>query len=85
MPILASIPILVILVLMIGFRWGAARAGAAGYLAAFIVAIVFFGAGADVLAYAHTRALILTVDVLFIIWAAYLLYRVTDEAGEVGS
>jgi lactate permease len=83
MPIIASIPILVILVLMIGFRWGAARAGAAGYLAAFIVAIVFFGAGADVLAYAHTRALILTVDVLLIIWAAYLLYRVTDEAGAI--
>jgi lactate permease len=83
MPILASIPILVILVLMIGFRWGAARAGAAGYLAAFIVAIAFFGAGAEVLAYAHTRAFILTVDVLLIIWAAYLLYRVTDEAGAI--
>jgi len=83
MPIIASIPILVILVLMIGFRWGAARAGAAGYLAAFLVSIVFFGAGADVLAYAHTRAFILSMDVLLIIWAAFLLYRVTDEAGAI--
>ena len=83
MPIIASIPILVILVLMIGFRWGAARAGAAGYLTAFVVAIVFFGADTDVLAYAHTKAFILSVDVLFIIWAAYLLYRVTDEAGAI--
>lgn len=83
MPIIASIPILGILVLMIGFRWGAARAGAAGYLAAFIVAVFFFGAGTDVLAYAHTKAFILSVDVLFIIWAAYLLYRVTDEAGAI--
>jgi lactate permease len=83
MPILASIPILVILVLMIGFRWGAARAGAAGYLAAFFVAVVFFGAGAEVLAYAHTRAILLSVDVLFIIWAAFLLYRVADEAGAI--
>jgi lactate permease len=80
---IASVPILVILVLMIGFRWGAARAGAAGYLAAFFVAVVFFGAGADVLAYAHTKAIILSVDVLLIIWAAFLLYRVADEAGAI--
>ncbi|MGB7874007.1 MAG: L-lactate permease [Anaerolineales bacterium] len=83
MAIIASIPILVILVLMIGFRWGAARAGAAGYLTAFIVSVIFFGASVDVLAYAHTKALILSMDVLFIIWAAYLLYRVTDEAGAI--
>jgi lactate permease len=83
MPIIASIPILVILVLMIGFRWGAARAGAAGYLAAFLVAVLFFGAGADVLAYAHVKAFILSMDVLFIIWAAFLLYRVAEEAGAI--
>ena len=46
MTLIASIPILIILVLMIGFRWGAARSGAAGYLAAFFIAVVFFGAGA---------------------------------------
>jgi len=83
MPIIASIPILVILILMIGFRWGAARAGAAGYLIAFLVAIIFFGANAEVLAYAHVKAFILSADVLFIIWAAYLLYRVVDEAGAI--
>ena len=54
-PIIASLPILIILVLMIGFRWGAARAGAAGYLTAFLIAIIFFGAGADVLAFAHVK------------------------------
>ena len=83
MPFIASIPILVILVLMIGFRWGAARAGAAGYLAAFFVAVAFFGAGPEVLASAHTKAFILSMDVLLIIWAAFLLYRVTDEAGAI--
>ncbi|MEW5829974.1 MAG: L-lactate permease [Chloroflexota bacterium] len=83
MPLLASIPILVILVLMVGYRWGAARAGAAGYLAALFVAVVFFGAGADALAYAHVKGLILTFDVLFIVWAAFLLYRVADEAGAI--
>jgi len=83
MPIIAAFPILVILILMIGFRWGAARAGAAGYLVAFFVAVVFFGAGADVLAFAHTKAFILSMDVLLIIWAAFLLYRVAEEAGAI--
>ena len=83
MPALAAIHILVILVLMIGFRWGAARAGAAGYLAAFLVAVVFFGASSELLAYAQTKAFILSADVLFIIWTAYILYRVADEAGSI--
>ncbi|MFZ5821626.1 MAG: L-lactate permease [Chloroflexota bacterium] len=83
MPFLASLPILIILALMMGFRWGAVRAGAAGYLAAFSIAALFFGADGTILAYAHTKALLLSVDVLLIIWAAYLLFRVADEAGAV--
>ena len=83
MAIVASVPILVILVLMIGYRWGATRAGAAGYLVAFFIASVFFGAGTKVLAFAHTKAMILSVDVLLIIWAAFLLYRVADDAGAI--
>lgn len=83
MPVIAAVPILVILALMIGFRWGAARAGAAGYLAAFFMAATVFGAGADALAYAHTKAILLTLDVLFIIWAAFLMYRVAEEAGAI--
>jgi len=50
MPLLATLPIILILILMVGFRWGAARAGAAGYLAALLIAIAFFGANAPVLA-----------------------------------
>ena len=81
--LLALFPIALILVLMVGFRWGAARAGAAGYLAAIAIAVLAFGAGAEVLAYAHARALLLSIDVLLIIWAAFLLYRVADEAGAI--
>jgi lactate permease len=80
---LALTPILLILALMVGLRWGAARAGAVGYLSALLIAILFFGAGPSLLAYVHSKALILTVDVLLIIWAAFLLYRVADEAGAI--
>jgi lactate permease len=81
--ILAFIPIAFILILMVGFRWGAARSGGVGYLSALIIAIAFFGAGAHLLAYSHAKALLLTIDVLFVIWAAFLLYRVADEAGAI--
>lgn len=80
---LSITPILIILVLMVGFRWGAARAGAAGYLSSLIIALSFFGTGPELLAYAHAKALLLTIDVLMIIWAAFLLYRVADEAGAI--
>ncbi len=80
---LALLPILVILFLMVGLRWGAARAGAAGYLLALGIASAFFGAGVRLLAYALVKALLLSVDVLLIIWAAFLLYQVVDEAGAI--
>jgi lactate permease len=83
--ILAFIPIALILILMVGFRWGAARSGGVGYLSALAIAILFFGAGSDLLAYSHTKALLLTADVLFVIWAAFLLYRVADEAGAIAT
>lgn len=81
--LLALVPIAVILVLMVVFRWGAARAGGAGYLSALVVAVLFFGAGPELLAYAQVKSLLLTVDVLLIIWSAFLLYRTADEAGAI--
>jgi lactate permease len=81
--LLALLPILLILVLMVIFRWGAARAGSVGYLSALALAAVFFGSGLELLAFAHVKALLLTIDVLLIIWAAFLLYRVADEAGAI--
>ncbi len=78
---LSLLPILVVLVLMLHFRWGGARAGAVGWTAALLVAALHFGAGWQLLAYAQLKGLLLTGFVLYIIWAALVLYRVTDEAG----
>ena len=79
----ALTPILLILILMVGLRWSAARAGGAGYLSALLIALFFFGAGPELLAFAHARALLLSVDVLLIVWAAFLLFRVVDESGAI--
>jgi lactate permease len=81
--LLASLPILLILLLMLGLRWNAAQAGTAGWICALLVAGLRFGAGAQLLGYAHGKALLLTLDVLLIIWNAFLLYRVTEEAGAI--
>ena len=81
--LLALIPILLILVLMLGLRWGAVQASLAGYLAALLISVLFYKSGARLLEYAHLKALMSSLDVLLIIWAAFLFYRVTDEAGAV--
>lgn len=80
---LALTPIALILFTMVGMRWGAARAGGAGYLAALSIAVLFFGAGTQLISFAHVKALLLSLDVLLIIWAAFLLYRAADEAGAI--
>jgi lactate permease len=80
---LALLPIMLIIALMVGFRWGASRSGGAGYLLTLLLAVVFFGARLELLAYAHMKALLLAFDVLLIIWAAFLLFKVADEAGAI--
>jgi len=78
--LIALIPILLILILMLGLRWGAVKASIVGYLSALVLAVLYFGGGIELLAYAHIKALLSSLDVLLIIWAAFLFYRVTDEA-----
>ena len=76
--ILATIPILIILLMMVVFRWGASRAGALGYITALIISLSAFGAGPQLLGVAHGKALLLILDVLFIILRGFLLFRVVD-------
>lgn len=78
---LAAAPPLAVLILMVGFRWGGSKAGPAGWLVALVIAILKFGAGGELLYFAHIRSLVLTLDVVYIVWAALLLYFVVDHAG----
>ena len=68
---------------MMAFRWKASRAGAVGYLAAILIAWIWFGINIEILAYAHAKAVFLILDVLLIIWTAFALFRVVDEAGGI--
>ncbi len=79
--LLAVAPPLLVLILMVGFRWGGAKAGTAGWITALVIAALRFGGGVDVLFFAHVRALVLTLDVVVIVWMALALYFVVREAG----
>ncbi len=81
--LLALSPVLTVLILMLALRWGGSKAGAAGWLVAVIVAALRFGATPLVIAYAQVKSVVLTLDVLYIIWMALLLFHVADEAGAV--
>jgi lactate permease len=81
--LLALSPIVVVLILMIGFRWGGSKAGPVGWLTAIVVSLAFFGAPPALLAYSQLKGLLLTVYVLYIIWMALVLYNVVNEAGAI--
>ena len=82
---LALSPILIVLALMVGLRWGGARAGPVGWFVALAVGALFFGANPRVLAYSQARGVLLTLYVLYIIWMALVLYNVVREAGAVSA
>jgi lactate permease len=81
--LMAAAPILVVLGLMIRFRWSAARAGAAGWSIALVVAAVRFGAGAELLWLAQAKSVLLSLYVLYIIWMALLFFQVVHAAGVI--
>jgi lactate permease len=81
--LLALSPIVAVLVLMVGFRWGGARAGPVGWFTALLVALLLFGATPELIAYSQLKAVLLTLYVLYIIWMALLLFNVVNEAGAI--
>lgn len=76
----ALLPILLVLTTMLRWRWSGAQAGALGWGAALLLALMLFHAPPTLLLYAHLRALLLALYVLYIIWTALLLYQVVNEA-----
>ncbi len=81
--LLALAPVLVVLILMLGFKWGGSKAGALSWFIALLIAMLRFGAGPLLIGYAQGKAILLSLDVLYIIWTALLLFHIADEAGAV--
>jgi lactate permease len=81
--LLAFSPIAVLLVLMVGRNWGGAKAGPVAWITAVVVAILFFGAPLELVSYSQVKGALLSVWVLYIIWAALFLFHIVDLAGSV--
>jgi len=81
--LLALSPVLVVLILMLGLKWGGIKAGAAGWFVSILVGVLFFGAGPQLVAVSQVKAVLLSLDVLYIIWTALLLFHIANEAGAV--
>ena len=81
--LLSVLPVIVILVLMVTYKWGGSKAGATGWFTTIVIAVLFFGANMKLVAFAQIKSLLLALDVMYIIWMALLLFHVADEAGAV--
>ena len=78
--LLALSPVIVVVVSMLVFKWGGSKAGGVGWFTAVLVSVLFFGGGFDLLAVAQIKAVLLSLDVLLIIWSALLLFTIAREA-----
>ncbi|MCX6055696.1 MAG: L-lactate permease [Chloroflexi bacterium] len=79
----AILPILIVLVLMLFFHSGSHLAGFAGWLVGLIVAFVAFGLNLQVLMVSQIKSLLVTMNVLLVLWPALFLYHLVDQVGGI--
>lgn len=78
--VMAALPIVILILLMVKFQWGAAEAAPIGLLAAFIIAIVFYKSNFELIALESAKGIWTSLNVIFIILPAILIYEITNEA-----
>lgn len=81
--LLALSPLLLVILLMLGFKWGGIKAGALVYLYTILLGVVFFGANLEIISYSIIQSILLSLDVLYIIWTALFLYNLVSDAGAI--
>lgn len=82
-PLAAALPTVLVLVLMIGLRWSGQTAGIAGWLVGFSAAALGFGLTAEALWVSQAKGLLISLNVLWILWPSLLLYHLVAEAGGI--
>lgn len=79
----AALPILLVLALMLFFKRGSHQAGFAGWLAGIVVAVLVFGLNWQVFWVSQAMGLLLSLNVLAVLWPALVLYHLVDQAGGI--
>lgn len=83
--LLAALPLVLILVLMVGFRWSGAKAGAVGWIAAMLIAILRFAVNVEFIFWAQVEGFFRAVHVLYIVWGALFFFRITEANGSLNA
>lgn len=78
---LAAAPIVILAFLLVKLRWTAQQAGTTGMFVATAVALFAFRTPLDTLAVAGAKGVWDSASILFVIWAALLLYHIMNKAG----
>jgi lactate permease len=81
---LAIFPILVVALLLVGFRWPASRVMPLVYILAAVIALTFWGVSFPRVLASSIQGLFITFDILFIIFGALLLLNTLKYTGAVG-
>lgn len=76
---LAFIPLAILLLLMLGARWGAAEAGPMAWFAAVLVAFFHYEAPLEVIGFENAKGIWSALTVLYVVWASILVYEVSHE------
>jgi lactate permease len=82
--LLAILPILVVGVLLVGFRWPASRVMPIAFFLAVLIAIGLWGVSFNHVLASTIQGLFITFDILFIIFGALLLLNMLKYSGAVG-
>lgn len=78
--IMAFLPILILLVLMIGFHWGAIEAAPIGLTVTIFTGAIFYKADLALIAIESAKGIWSALIILMIVWTAVLMYQVGSEA-----
>ena len=79
--IAAVSPIVVLMILMLGFGWGATKAAPIGLGISLVVGFVLYKATPLLIGCEILKGLWSALTVLMVVWPAVLIYEVTDHVG----
>ena len=82
---LAFLPMLLLLTLLVFFKWKAAEAGTVGVLFTLLIAAVFFQTSAYDLAVSSAKGAWESIYILYVIWPAMILYVLGVRSGAFDS
>lgn len=81
--LLASLPIIAIFVLMVGFRWPATKAMPLAFLIALILAIVVWKTPGNWIMAASLNGIVIALKIIFIVFGALLVLFTMRESGAI--